>query len=208
MKKLYTLTLLCLVVLASCKTKPDNTSELESSPSTIEESTSTKVSFDGAEIVLSNAQGDKIGGFTSNPITIYAGSKKYISKTKPDKHKFYTNGDLTYEVKFKSEGFKLRDKNSDLLWKIKIYADKIKVSDNEENVNAFEIKKYEEKIKIKRNNEELYTIQLKDSSIIANDKVVYTLSSNQMSYAYAVMAISEIPEDQKLFILAELLAKI
>ena len=214
MRKFTILTLIyILLLLASCKTNPDKASVNEINLNTTETSAPgdapvANASYEGAEIVISNAVGDKIGGFTSSPITIYAGSKKYISKNKPDKHKFYTNGDFTYEVKFKSEGFKLRNKNSELLWKIKIYADKIKVSDNEENLNAFEIKKYAEKIKIKRNDEELYTIQLKDASIIANGKVVYTLSANAPSYAYAVIAIPEIPEEHKIFILAELLAKI
>ncbi|WP_271769560.1 hypothetical protein [Aquimarina algiphila] len=204
MKKIYTVALLCLFLIASsCKTNTENNASKETEANHVVETTNVD-----AQMVISTATGEKIGGFTLDPLTIYAGGNKHTSKNKPDKHKFYTNGSMVYEVKFKSEGFKLRDKNSELLWKIKIYPDKIKISNNEENENAFEIKRYEDKIKIKRNEEELYAIQLGSSSVIINDEALYQLSSDQDSYAYAILAIKEIPEDQKIFILAELLSQL
>ncbi|PKV52989.1 hypothetical protein ATE84_5122 [Aquimarina sp. MAR_2010_214] len=206
MKKIYTVALFCLLlIVSSCKSNTENNASKETETNNVVEATSVEEATNvDDQMVISTPTGEKIGGFTLDPLTIYAGGNKYTSKNKPDKHKFYTNGSMVYEVKFKSEGFKLRDKNSELLWKIKIYPDKIKISDNEENENAFEIRRYDDKIKIKRNEEELYAIQLGSSSVTVNDEILYQLSSNQDNYVYAILAIKEIPEDQKMFILAEL----
>ncbi|MFI8604127.1 hypothetical protein ACIGCP_06685 [Cellulophaga baltica] len=205
MKKFYILSLFSLIlVFGSCKETADKSTT--SSPT--ENTTTEEVSYSDAQVVLSTPAGEEIGGFSLSPMTIYAGNTKYTSKNKSEKHKYYTHGDLAFEVKFKSDGFKLRDKNSALLWKIKMYPDKIKISDNEENTNAFEIKRYEEKIKIKQNDDELYTVALEDATISANDTVLYKLSANQESYAYAIMALKEIPEEQRIFILAEVLAQL
>ena len=60
-----------------------------------------------------------------------------------DKSKYFdNNGDvLVAEIKYKEDGFKLKDNDGQLLWKIKYKDTKIKISDNEENENPFEIKK-------------------------------------------------------------------
>jgi len=69
------------------------------------------------------------GGFTSE-------------MTKSDKKKYYdSNQTVVYEVKYKDDSFKLRTASSDLLWKVKLYEKKVKISDNEENLNPYEIKK-------------------------------------------------------------------
>ncbi|MGC1473495.1 MAG: hypothetical protein WA775_12955 [Psychroserpens sp.] len=61
--------------------------------------------------------------------------------TKADKKKFYNaSNEVVYEVKYKQDGFKLRTATSNLLWKIKLYDDKVKISDNEENLDPYEIK--------------------------------------------------------------------
>jgi len=44
------------------------------------------------------------------------------------------------EIKLKADAFKLVDANEKLLWKVRISADKIKVSDNEDGNNSWEIK--------------------------------------------------------------------
>jgi len=62
--------------------------------------------------------------------------------TKPDKKKYYNSSNaVVYEVKYKEDAFKLRTAASDLIWKVKLYDHKIKISDNEENLNPYEIKK-------------------------------------------------------------------
>ena len=69
-------------------------------------------------------------------------SNGYSSKmTKSDKKKYYdSNDNVVYEIKYKSDGFKLRTASSDLIWKVKLYDNKVKISDNEENLNPYEIK--------------------------------------------------------------------
>lgn len=50
-------------------------------------------------------------------------------------------GGVLYEVKPGDDGgFKLRMADGKLRWKVKVTADKIKISDNEENKNPFELK--------------------------------------------------------------------
>ncbi|TPN85980.1 hypothetical protein [Aquimarina algicola] len=211
MKNIYTVFLFCVLILAnSCKTKTENNSSTDAT--TVKETSVEETSVEGttidAQTIISSPSGEQIGGFTLEPLTVYAAGSKYMSKSKPDKHKFYTNGSMVYEVKLKAGDFKLRDSKSNLLWKIKVYPDKVKVSNNEENENAFEIKKYEDKIKIKQDENTVYEVQLGDSSIAVNDEVLYQFSSDESSYAYAVLAINEIPEDQRIFILAELLKQL
>jgi len=205
MKIINTITLCCLLLMAiGCKNTADNSQSKEV------QSTETNSSLEtiDTDVVISKITGEKIGGFSLNPLVLFANGVKYTSKNKSDKHKFYDNGSMVYEVKLKSGGFKLRDKDSELLWKIKIYPDKIKISDNEENENPFEIKKYEDKIKIKKKDETLYEVKFDASSLIVNDIPMYNVSYSNKSYAYAILAIAEIPEDHRLFILAELLTQL
>lgn len=205
-KSILILSILSLfLTFTSCKTN-DKSNSPESV--TVDEDINTAGNTDVSnDLVIYNTYGNAIGGIDLNPMRISANGKKYSVKTKPEKKKFYANGKMQYEIKLKDKGFKLRDKNSDLLWKIKIYPDKYKVSDNEENQNAFVVRNYEDKIKIKRNDEEVYRIKL-DSMLTANDKAIYKFSAPQNHYAYAVLAINEIPEDQRLFIIAELLKQL
>ncbi|WP_103863409.1 hypothetical protein [Aquimarina sp. I32.4] len=205
MKNSYIIALVSLLlIISSCKTNTENNSSKET---VITEEVET-TTIDDSQIEISTPAGDKIGGFALNPLKINVGGNTYTSKTKPGKHKFYTNGTMVYEIKLKGEGFKLRDENSNLLWKIKVYPDKIKISDNEENQNAFEIKNKEGKIKIKKNEEELYRVQFNASFVVANDTAIYQLSSDQDYYGYAILAIKEIPEEQRMFILAGLIEQL
>ncbi|OWW25827.1 hypothetical protein B4Q04_09545 [Zobellia sp. OII3] len=205
MRKTHLLFVLTLFLLVSCKTETKNPTE-----ATIDSTTSTSVSAstDKLDITITTADGAVLGGFDLSPIKIVANNTNYTFKSKPDKHKFYANGRMKYEVKFKEESLKLRDEDSELLWKVKIYPDKVKISDNEENENAFEVRPYDDKIKIKRDDEELYRVNLEGNIIKVNDKEAYQLSSAQESYVYAILAIEEIPAEHKLFIIAELLNKI
>lgn len=203
--KTYNIFLLSLLLLVvGCKTENKSSSNGAGTA----KSTSVNISTDNLDVTITTADGTLLGGFDLSPIKIVSNNTNYTFKSKPDKHKFYANGKMKYEVKFKEESLKLRDENSDLLWKVKIYPDKIKISDNEENENAFEVSSYDDKIKVKRNDEELYKVHLKGSVVTVNDKKAYKLSSDQESYVYAILAIAEIPNEHKLFIIAELLNKI
>ncbi|WP_405414528.1 hypothetical protein [Maribacter sp. Asnod1-A12] len=202
MRKLHLLFVLSLLLLGSCKTENKNSS------SPAETTTTASATTNSLDVTIANVDGALIGGFDVSPIKIVANNTTYTFKSKPDKHKFYANGKMKYEVKFKEGSLKLRDEDSDLLWKVKIYPDKIKISDNEENENAFEVRPYDDKIKVKRDGEELYRVNLEGNIVKVNDTEAFTLSSNQESYVYAILAIDEIPNEHKMFIIAELLNKI
>lgn len=204
-KSVIILSILSLfLIVTSCKTETKTTAVDAISTMASDSGASNSVSND---IIIYKPDGSVVGGIDLSPMLVSANGKKYSVKTKPEKKKFYANGTMQYEIKLKDGGFKLRDKNSNLLWKIKIYPDKYKVSDNEENQNGYVVRNYDNKIKIKRNEAEVYRIQL-DSMLTANDNAIYKFSAPQNHYAYAVLAIDEIPEDQRLFILAELLKQL
>ena len=89
-----------------------------------------------------------------------------------------------------AEGFKMRTPDGQtLLWKVKLDAAKIKVSNNEENRNPYELKKKDGKIKISKNGLE-----------IANLKKVTTFSE-------AAMHLTDIPKDQRYILVVELLMR-
>ena len=149
----------------------------------------------------------------SDPKIEYGG-KIVRGAAKGDKRKYtLEGGSQIAEVKIKDEGgFKVRTNDGKLLWKIKIDADKIKISDNEENQNAFELKKREDGAKIERAETKLGEVKFyKDRAKIkvkdASDKELFDVNSDKYSVAYGVLALSEIPEDLRFIIFAELLAR-
>jgi len=111
---------------------------------------------------------------------------------KGEKNKYQdAQGTGIAETKAKdAEGFKIRTPDGQtLLWKVKLDAVKVKVSDNEENKNPYELKKKDGKIKISRNNIE-----------IANLKGITTFSE-------AAMHLTDIPKEQRYILVAELLMR-
>jgi len=179
------------ILVISCKTDTKTTTEREITPIV----TTTSAS----ENALSN----------TNAI-------EYTSKqTKADKRKYFdSNNNVVYEVKSKPDGFKLRTPSSDLLWKIKFYESKIKLSDNEDNENAYEIKivnSYEAKLvrgdmKIARTtynlNSQIQTVKYEDKSRSSLSKKM-----EYAPYTLLVKGIREIPNDQQQIIISELKAK-
>ncbi|SNR16481.1 hypothetical protein [Tenacibaculum jejuense] len=206
MKKILITLFAFSLLFISCKNA--TTAESTNNTSTTTSTSDTVNNTQSLDLLITKANGNLLGGFNLQPIKIVSNGKNFTYKAKPNKHKFYTNGQMKYEVKFKEESLKLRDKNSNLLWKVKIYPDKIKISDNEENTNAFVIKPYENKIKVKKNEEELYKVKIDGTTISVNDKDSFQLSSTQENYTLALLAINEIPDEHKLFLLAELLNKL
>lgn len=114
---------------------------------------------------------------------------------------------MKYAVKFSDDGFKLRDHNEQLLWKVKLYDDKIKVADNEEMTSAYEIKLRDEgKIKLERNESLITELRLNASG------EVFTLENYQIqgvgiSLAPALLLIKDLKEMEKIILMAEIRAK-
>ncbi|MAQ75304.1 MAG: hypothetical protein CL613_03095 [Aquimarina sp.] len=138
----------------------------------------------------------------------------YTSKmTKADKKKYFdANDNVVYEVKYKPDGFKLRTPSSTLLWKVKLYDQKIKISDNEENHNPYEIKIMgSNEAKLVKEDKTLARLKYEEDA--QGKKLVITDDSGskvvEAGYApsYLVQYLSEIPKDQKDILINELVSK-
>ena len=122
-------------------------------------------------------------------------------------------GSQIAEVKAKdADGFKLRTIDGKLLWKVKIAADKIKISDNEENQNAYELIRKEDGAKIEQNENKLGEVKFyRDRQKIkvkdAADKEVFDGNTDKYSAAYGMLLLDKIPEEMRYIIIAEILAR-
>ncbi|MDY8136032.1 hypothetical protein [Aquimarina sp. 2201CG5-10] len=153
---------------------------------------------------------------TANPSTSNSENRDviYTSKmTKADKKKYYNaNNNVVFEVKYKSDGFKLRTASSKLLWKIKLYDNKIKISDNEENLNPYEIKLINSsEAKLVKEDTKLarltYDVASKTQTITTTHETKSKEIKGKYSPSLLVNNISEIPDDQKKIIMDELVLK-
>ncbi|RMA64290.1 hypothetical protein [Ulvibacter antarcticus] len=151
---------------------------------------------------------------SSSTSTSNSGSQYTSKMSKSDKKKFYDQNDnVVYEVKYKSDAFKLRTASSQLIWKVKLYDDKVKISDNEENLNPYEIKIMgAQEAKLTKNDETVArtTYESATSSQTINfEDASQSAITKEMSYSPALLveAISEIPKDQQQIIISELTDK-
>ncbi len=156
-------------------------------------------------------QGSEIAQITiaSGEISINFGGENFSSRMRGDKRKYYHNGVETYEVKHKAEAFKLRTPSAQLLWKIKLYPEKIKISDNEENQNPYQIKLKEDgRAKVDEQENELGKVKYKPEA----QKIVVESAGNGFSikniafrYSFGLLLCNKIPREQQIIIIAELL---
>ncbi len=146
-------------------------------------------------------------------VIMYENKNILVHKRKEDKRKYEIDGVIVSEVKYKDEGFKVRTADGQLKWKVKFGDEKIKISNNEENDNAFELKINENnKSKIKRNengnDREIATAKEQDNKIIVKSGAkTYEIANQTFHKAYTVLGIDEITEQDRLIILFELLEK-
>lgn len=144
----------------------------------------------------------------SNPI-VKTEAGEFRSKIKGEKRKYSDGNGLVYAIKYKTDGFKLRTEDGQLIWKIKHSQEKIKVSDNEENLNPYEIKPKEEgRVKVKRNDEEVGSARLRaaENKIeVSAGPLAYDLATTEFHMGFGVLAIKEVDLTQRLIIVAELI---
>lgn len=142
----------------------------------------------------------------SESISVSSNNKTLTGVFKKEKRKYYASSNqMEYAVKFSDDGFKLRDHNEELLWKVKLYPDKIKLANNEEMSGAYEIKLREGKIKLERNESlvsELRTDENAASQVVDN----LTVEGCGGSLAPAILLIKELKEFEKYILMAELRA--
>ena len=180
--------------------------------------TATAVADVSASAVIAAAKGPEKITITVNAghVEIVTASVKLVGDSVGDKRYYHrgAGGPALVEVKSELAGFKLRAPDSKLLWKIKIGDDKIKVSDNEQNANAWAIKTdHADKAKIVdpaehaigevKFSKETGKIKIKDGS----DAEQFVIEAGKFSAAYGVLLMSGIPRESALVIVAELMAR-
>ena len=145
---------------------------------------------DGSEYI--NENGDT---FTSGKITVERSGDTYRSSGK------------AYKVKQSKDSFKIYD-GEKLLWKIKLYDDKLKISNNNENSLPWQIKHKGDKAKIYDSDEvEQGRVYFEDKTIIIKDKnkkSLYKIKADKLVLAPGVFLIKDIPLAQKIIIYSEL----
>ena len=78
-----------------------------------------------------NAQVAEIAIAPNGSVVLTTAEGKYFGEPKGVKLKFYNDNDqFVAEIKYGDSGFKVRDANSELRWKVKTYENKIKIADN------------------------------------------------------------------------------
>ncbi len=121
-------------------------------------------------------------------------------------------GPLIAEVKADNDAFKIRSADGRLLWKVKLAADKIKISDNEENLNPYVLKLREDGWKVEESESPIgevkfYAdrgkIKVKDNG----DAELFESNGDRPSAMYGVMLMRRIPETERSIIMAELVAR-
>jgi len=148
------------------------------------------------EVVLPN--GDRLVGEPS-------GEKR--------KYRRASGGAQLCEVKPGENGFKLRTSDGKLLWKVKLDADKIKISDNEENANPWSLKtKYEDKVKIvDASDKEIAEVRFyPDKTKVKSatgDELWECASPRRRSASFGVLALERIPEEHRAILMAEILSR-
>lgn len=123
------------------------------------------------------------------------------------------DGPVLYEIKPGDDGgFKLRNPDGSLRWKVKVYPDKVKISDNEENRNPYELKaRADHRVKVLApGGRELGNVRYAAEKIdveTADGKVIFSKRSPAPAGAYGVLLLEDIPARERYILVAELLSR-
>ncbi len=150
---------------------------------------------------------------------ITAGNTRLTGETKDGQKRRYVNQDgaVIAEVKLgETDGFKVRTPAGKLLWKVKVTEAKTKISDNEENKDAFELAIKGNAVRVTRNERLIGALDLAPAANggrtttslrDANGKVLFTVDPAVRSVAAGVALLEPIPADYRRIIIAELFAR-
>jgi hypothetical protein len=210
-----------ILLLASCgeHTEAPPPPRRPAAPSTAAAQAQTAAS--SAPVTVRNADGTELmtvsesGGAVD--ITFTSGGKQRVFRGEPrgsGKRKYTIDGAGLYEVKPGDSGFKLRNADGTLRWKVKIAPDKIKISDNEENTDAFELKVRDgDRVKVVApGDRELGNVRFdraaaKTKIENAAGKTLFRVDGPNPSGAYGVLLLDAIPENERAILLAEILSR-
>lgn len=165
----------------------------------------------GGEVVsISLPAGARVEIVSSGMTTTLTGESKDSGK-----RKYYdASGTQVAEVKSSDTGFKVRTPAGALLWKVRISDDKIKVSDNEENLRAWALKTgYPDKAKILDPSEAeigevRFAIEPSPARVrTASGSDAWTLEGGSGSGAWGVLMMESVPATHRAIIITELLAR-
>ena len=147
-------------------------------------------------------------------VDIALGSETLSGEEKDSgKRKYSVGGNVAYEIKPNEEGgFKLRTPDGKLRWKVKVSADKIKISDNEENKNPFELKVKEAgRFKVVApGDKELGNVRFANGKIEVENAAgqkQFEIAASAPSSAYGVLLLDAIPQQERAILIAELLSR-
>lgn len=143
-------------------------------------------------------------------IRIDAKELQLMGIQKGEKRKYQDlNAHIVAEVKVKdASGFKLRNPDGSLRWKVKLYDDKVKISNNEENENPWQLKTSDGKFKLKNAaDEEVGRVEKGEDFVYATSEAQQFLFEDPSQMSYGVFLIPELTLQDKLILLAELQAR-
>jgi len=207
-----------LILLAGCH--PHEADEAppppRATPATATTSTTTS-SSSNANVAVRGADGKELltiaekGGNVEIAFVASDGAKRTLrgDMRESGKRKYSVgDGGVMFEVKpGDDQGFKLRLADGKLHWKVKVAAEKIKVSDNEENKNPFELKVRDGgRFKVVApGDRELGNVR--DGAVEdASGKKMFTFEG-KTSAAYGVLLLDSIPEIERYILVAEILSR-
>jgi hypothetical protein len=198
MKKLLFFTL--VLFIAACGSESAGGGDSDASGSSGPAST--------ASVTITTASGEAVGSVSGGHSLRVGQGAEVVSRMKDDKRKYDLGGGQTLKVTYKEDGFKLKKESGELIWKIKIKDEKIKISDNEENENPYEIRFYDgDRAKLKYQEQELGDVRLKDGKVeVEGPAGTFLVATDKFSASYGSLLIDRIPLEQRLIIIAELLA--
>lgn len=129
------------------------------------------------------------------------------------KRAYLSHGDLIAEVKQNDDdGFKLKGPDGALLWKVKLTDEKIKVSNNEENLHPYVLRMEDDLVKVKDDEKEIGRVRFRQDSLVAvlqdgSGVASRNVKGSARSGAYGVLLMERVPYAERLIIMAELLAR-
>jgi hypothetical protein len=116
----------------------------------------------------------------------------------------------SFEVKSDDDGFKLRSPTK-LLWKVKYKDDKIKISDNEENLRPIELKVKKDRIEVSDQGLVLGEVRFNSGASQANimntsNYQVGSVGTRRLSSAFGLLLAARIPAPERAILELEIFA--
>lgn len=200
----FTPNLILLLLVCICSAcESGSTTKAISAPQVARE---TPAETNSLHILTRN--GEELGSIRAEGTTQYLSlnGTSLTGVLKGVKRKYQRNNQVVAEVKSSdAEAFKLRNPDGSLRWKIKLYEDRVKISDNEENLNPYQIRTSEGKFKLKdAEGQEIGRIVQEGEQVLITSEQHQFMLKAPYRMSYGVLLIPEMPQQDQLILLAEL----